>query len=178
MPKPIPSAADLQKLQTDALETTSAAAAKTMEGFRKLAQLNIETARASLEQSSEQINALLSVRDTQTLAELVTSFAKLSPDKFTAYANAVYAISRETGTDIGALVEKQVAQSNEQISAAIAALAQNAPSGSGAAVDFITQSIEAAKDAYAQMQSAAEDFATMGAAASPGTKTAGKARKR
>ncbi len=178
MPKPIPSAADLQKLQTDALETTSAAAAKTIEGFRKLAQLNIETARASLEQSSEQINALLSARDSQTLAELVTSFAKLSPEKFAAYANAVYAISRETGTDIGAIVEKQVAQSNEQFAAAIAALAQKAPSGSGAALDFITQSMEAAKDAYAQMQSAAEDFAAMGAAAAPATKTAGKARKR
>lgn len=177
MPKPIPSAADLQKLQTDALETTSAAAAKTIEGFRKLAALNIETARASLEESSEQINALLSVRDTKTLAELVTSFAKLSPEKFAAYANAVYAISRETGTDIGALVEKQVAQSNDRFSAAIAALAQNAPTGSGSAMDFITQSIEAAKDAYAQMQTAAEDFAMMGTG-SPAAKTASKARKR
>ena len=62
MPKPLPSGADLQKLQSDTIEFTGAAAAKTMEGFRRLAELNMQTARASLEQSSEQIRALLEAR--------------------------------------------------------------------------------------------------------------------
>lgn len=88
MPKPLPSGADLQKLQSDTIEFTGAAAAKTIEGFRRLAELNMQTARASLEQSSEQIRALLEARDTETLTELVTSFAMLPPEKFAAYANA------------------------------------------------------------------------------------------
>ncbi len=159
MPKPLPSGADLQKLQSDTIEFTGAAAAKTMEGFRRLAELNMQTARASLEQSSEQIRALLEARDTETLTELVTSFAKLPPEKFTAYANAVYAIAQETGVNIGSLVEQQIARSNEQLAETVATLAQGAPGGTGGAFDFITKSMDAARTAYDQMQTAAASFA-------------------
>ncbi len=155
MPKPLPSGADLQKLQSETLEFTGAAAAKTIEGFRRLAELNMQTTRASLEQSSEQIRALLEARDTDRLTELVTSFAMLPPEKFSAYANAVYAIAHETGVDIGALVERQIARSNEQLSEAVEALAKNAPGGTGGAFDFISKSMEAARAAYDQMQQAA-----------------------
>ena len=158
---------DLLKSQ---LEATSAAATKTLEGFQKLAALNMQTAKASLEQSSEQINALLNARDAKTLTELVTSFAKLSPEKFAAYANAVYAISKETGGQIGSMVEKQVAESNAQLAAAIESLAKNAPAGSKNAVDFITQSMNAAKQSYEQMQAAASQFAATASAAAQKTK--------
>lgn len=178
MRKPIPSAADLQKLQSDAIETTSAAAAKTIEGFRRIAALNIETARASLEDSTEQINALLSARDTETLTQLVTSFAKLPPEKFAAYAQAVYAISRETGSDIAALVEQQVAQSNEQLATALASLVRNAQSNTAATPDIISQSIDAAKVAYEQLQAAAEQFAAPGSASSPAAGGAAGAAKK
>lgn len=155
MPKPLPSGADLQKLQSETIEFTGAAAAKTIDGFRRLAELNMQTARASLELSSEQIRALLEARDTDRLTELVTSFAMLPPEKFAAYANAVYAIAHETGVDIGALVEKQVARSNEQLSEAVEALAKTSPGGAGGAFDFITKSMDAARTAYEQMQQAA-----------------------
>jgi len=152
------------------LEATSAAATKTLEGFQKLAALNMQTAKASLEQSSEQINALLNARDAKTLTELVTSFAKLSPEKFAAYANAVYAISQETGGELGSMVEKQIAESNEQLAAAIELLAKNAPTGSKNAVDFITQSMNAARQSYEQMQSAASQFAASASAAAQKTR--------
>ncbi|MCO5100543.1 MAG: phasin family protein [Burkholderiaceae bacterium] len=159
MPKPLPSGADLQKLQSDTIEFTGAAASKTIEGFRRLAELNMQTARASLEQSSEQIRALLESRDTDRLTELVTSFAMLPPEKFAAYANAVYAIAHETGADIGTLVSQQIARSNEQLSETVEALARNAPGGAGGALDFITKSMDAARAAYEQMQQAAAQAA-------------------
>jgi phasin family protein len=151
---------DLKRMQREALDMTNAAAAKTLEGFQKLTTLNMQTARAALEQSSEQIDALLSARDAARLSELVTSFAKLSPEKFAAYANAVYAISRETGTELGAMIEKQIAESNAQLAAAVQALAKNAAAGPGGANEFIMQSMNAAKAAYEQMQSAAQQFAS------------------
>lgn len=168
MPKPLPSGADLQKLHSDAIEFGGAAAAKTIEGFRRLAELNMQTARASLEQSSEQIRALLEARDIEKLTSLVTSFAMLPPEKFAAYANAVYAIAQETGVDIGALVEQQVARSNEQLSEAVETLAKNAPGGAGGAFDFITKSMEAARTAYEQMQQAAAQAARQGVQPSGG----------
>ncbi|MBM3409831.1 MAG: hypothetical protein FJY25_21410, partial [Betaproteobacteria bacterium] len=56
---------NLMQMQADALAASQQAAAKTLEGWQKLAALNLQTARASLEQSSEQINALLAARDTK-----------------------------------------------------------------------------------------------------------------
>lgn len=162
MPKPLPSGADLQKLQSDTLEFTGAAAAKTIEGFRRLAELNMQTARTSLEQSTEQIRALLETRDTETLTALVTSFAMLPPEKFGAYANAVYTIAQETGVDIGALVEQQITRSNAQLAEAVETLARSAPGGAGGAVDFIARSMDAARATYEQMQQAAAQMARQG----------------
>ena len=154
-----PGTEDLKKMQREAIEASSAAAAKTLEGFQKLAALNMQTARTALEQSTEQIEALLSARDAKTLTDLVTSMAKLSPEQFSAYAKAVYAISSETGTDIASMVQKQIADSNAKLAAAVESLAKTAPTGMPNATDFITQSMNATKSAYEQMQAAAQQFA-------------------
>lgn len=150
---------DLMKMQAEAFRMTSAAAAKAFEGFQKLAALNMETAKSSLEQSTEQIRALLAAKDAKTLTELVTSYTKPSPEKFTAYAKAVMAISKETGSDLTAMVEKQVAESNAQLAAAIEELAKNAPAGSEGAVAFMRQALAAASRAYEQVNSATRQFA-------------------
>lgn len=177
MPKPTPSPADLMKLHGEAIERGGAAATTALEGMRRLAALNMETARASLEESTEQIRALLSTRDVNTLTELVSSLARLSPEKFTAYANAVYAISSETGSELRAMLEKQIAESNDQLTATVEALAQNTPGGQDGTFDFISKSLDAARAAYAQMQSAAQQFTqspTPGAGAGGGGAAKGK----
>ncbi len=156
---------DFLKLQTEALRMSTAAAAKTMEGFQKLATLNMQTAKASLDQANEQIRALLAVRDAKTLTELVTSYTKPSPEKFTAYAKAVYAISSETSTELRALVEKQIADSNAQLVEAIENLAKNAPPGSEGAFAFVRQSLTAANKAYEQVNTATKKFVETAAAA-------------
>ena len=161
---------DLMKMQAEAFRIGSAAAAKTLEGFQKLAALNMETAKASLEQSSEQIKALLAAKDAQTLTQLVTSFAQPSPEKFTAYAKAVYAISNETGADIGSIVEKQIAEANAQLAASIEQFAKSAPAGSEGAIAFMRQSLAAANAAYEQVTATAKQFAETSGVAAPSKK--------
>lgn len=163
-----PGTEQFEKMQREAIDASSAAAAKTLEGFQKLAALNMQTARTALEQSTEQIEALLSARDAKTLADLVTSMAKLSPEQFSAYAKAVYAISSETGTDIASMVQKQIADSNAKLAAAVESLAKTAPAGMPNANEFITQSMNAAKSAYEQMQAAAQQFAQSAGAGKAG----------
>ena len=149
---------DLLKLQADAMKASSEAAAVTLAGFQKLAALNLQTAQSALEQSSEQIRALLAAKDAKVLTDLVTSYAKPSPEKFTAYANAVYAISKETSADLKAMVEQQVATANSQLAAAVENLAKNAPAGSEGAVGFIKQAMGAASAAYEQVNTATRQF--------------------
>src|SRR5690606_22208206 len=133
-----PGTEDLKRMQREALEASGSTAAKALEGFQKLAALNMQTARAALEQSTEQIEALLTARDAKTLTDLATSMAKLPPEQFAAYARAVYAISSETGTDLAALVQKQMGDGNAKLAAAIESLAKAGPGAAPNANEFIS----------------------------------------
>lgn len=166
----------LMQMQAEALEASKQAAAKTLEGLQKLAELNLQTAQRSLEQSSEQINALLSARDTKALTELVTSLARPPQDQFSAYAKAVYAIYRDANQDFASMVDKQVAASNRELAAAVETLAQNAPTGSEGVVALIRQSMAAAQNAYEQVNQAGRKFAESAEASI--AKASGGAKKR
>lgn len=149
---------DLMKMQAQALDVSGEAAAKTLEGFRKLAALNLQMTQAALDQSADQVKALLAARDAKTLSELVTSFAQPSPEKFTAYAKAVYAISSETSGELTSMIEKQVAASNRQLADAIETMARSAPGGADGAMAFMKQAMSAATNAYEQVSSATKSF--------------------
>ena len=167
----------LMQMQADALEASSQAASKTLEGWQKLAQLNLQTARASLEQSSEQINALLAARDTQALANLVTSLARPPQDQFSAYAKAVYSIYRDANQDFASMLDKQVAASNRQLAESVESLARTAPAGTEGVVSLIRQSMAAAQTAYDQVNQAGRKLAEMAdsnlGAAAAGTRKRG-----
>jgi len=151
----------LMQMQADALAASKQAATKTLEGWQKLAELNLQTARASLEQSSEQINALLAARDTKALADLVTSLARPPQDQFSAYAKAVYAIYRDANQDLASLLDKQVAASNRQLAESVETLARTAPAGSEGVVSLIRQSMAAAQTAYDQVNQAGRKLTEM-----------------
>ncbi len=168
----------LMKMQNDAIKASSAAAAKTLEGFQKLAALNMQTSKAALEQSQEQIKALLAAKDAKLLSDLVSSFAQPAPEQFTTYAKAVYAISKDTSTELASMVEKQVAAGNEQLHAAIEALAKNAPAGSEGSMNFVKQSLAAANKAYDQLNAATRQFVEMAEANAQGAVKAAGAKKR
>lgn len=154
---------DLMKMQSEMASAASAAAMKTLEGFRKLTEVNMQAARASLEQSADQINALLAAKDVNTLTSLVTSFAQPSADKFTNYARAVYAVTSETNADLAKMVQDQVARVNAQLAASIEDLARNAPSGSEGAVAFIRQALSTANASYDQFNDQMKKMVEMGA---------------
>ena len=168
----------MMKLQAEALETSRQAAEKTLEGLQKLAQLNMQTARSSLEHSSEQINALLAARDTKALTDLATSLARPPQDQFAAYAKAVYAIYRDANSGFASMVERQVAASNQQLADAVQTLARNAPSGSEGAVAFIQQSLAAAQAAYEQVNQAGRTFTEMADSSIAGAAGRGNGKKR
>ena len=149
------------KLQADQAQKLGTAATRTLEGFQKLAELNLQTARASMEASGEQIRELLASRDIKTLTELVTSYSKPQPDAFKAYAQAVYAIARETGSDLAEIIEEQVAESQRQLYSTVEEFAAKAPAGSEGALAFTRQVLAASSTAYDQLNKAARQFTQM-----------------
>jgi len=152
---------DFAGMQAEQARAINAAAARSIEGFQKLAELNLETARASMEATAEQIRELLAARDVKTLTELVSSYSKPHPEAFKAYAQAVYSISRETGAELADIVDERVAESQRQLYAAIEELASKAPAGSEGVVAFTRQVMAASTTAYDELTKAARQFAQM-----------------
>lgn len=163
-----------------AMDTFQAVALKSFEGFEKLAELNAQAAKASFEESSEQLKAVLAAKDPQAFADLAMNSAQPAADKFTAYAKHVYEIANETGTEIAKLFEKQFSEGNKQVNAAIDAMAKNAPAGSEGIVTFVKSAVSASNTAYDQVNKAAKqvvemakaNFAAAGKTARPAAKKA------
>jgi len=144
-----------------ALESLQAVAAKSFEGFEKLAELNLAATKTSFEESTEHVKALLEVKDVKSLADLAAGSAQPAADKIQAYAKHVYEITSETGTEIAKLVEKQLADSNRQLHAAIDAMAKTAPAGSEGMVTFVKSAVSAANTAFDQVNKATKQAVEM-----------------
>jgi len=144
-----------------ALESFQAVATKSFQGFEKLAELNLAAARSSMEESTEQLKALFDVKDVKSLADIAVGSGQPVADKMSAYAKHVYEISNETGTEIAKLVEKQFADSNRQLHAAIDALAKSAPAGSEGMVTFVKSAVSAANTAFDQVNKATKQVVEM-----------------
>ena len=150
---------EMQKLQADAMQASSAAAMKTLEGFQRLAEVNLQAAKAAMDGSTDQIRALLAAKDVNTLTNLVSSFAQPPAEQFTAYAKAVYAIASETNADLTKMVQQEIAKGNKQLAASIEELAKNAPAGSENMVALVKSAVAAANNAVETVQKAAKQAA-------------------
>lgn len=137
-------------------ESIEAVAAKSFEGFEKLASLNLAATRSTLEESTGQMKALFEIKDMKAMADAAVHTAQPAADKLSAYAKHVYEISSETGAEIVKLMERHVADGNRQLHAAIDAMAKSAPAGSEGVVTFVKSAVSAANTAFDQVNKAAK----------------------
>ncbi|RKW40835.1 MAG: phasin family protein [Lautropia sp.] len=153
-----PSIDELMKAQAEAFKTTNSVATTAFDGARKLLELNVQAARAGMEESSAQLKALLAARDVSALntllADLFSQFSRPEGNKAAAYVKDVYDIAQQTHSQVAELIEKQVASSQQQLLAAVDALAKNAPAGSEGAVKLLRQSVVEANTAFEKVQAA------------------------
>jgi phasin family protein len=143
------------------VESFQAVAAKSFAGLEKLAELNLAATKSSLEESAEQMKALLEVKDVKALADFAAGSAQPTAEKVSAYAKHVYEITSDTSSEIAKLIEKQLADSNMSLHAAIDAMAKNAPAGSEGVVTFMKSAVSAANTAYDQVNKATKQVVEM-----------------
>jgi phasin family protein len=148
-------------LHRQSLESAQAIALASFAGFEKLTQLNVQAAKASLEEGVQRGVSLLETKDVKALADSITDSAQPSGDKFTAYAKHVYEIASETGSEISKVVEKQLAEGNRQMTAAIEALAKNSPVGSEGVVTLVKSAVTAANATWDQVNKAGRQVVEM-----------------
>ncbi|MFA7666681.1 MAG: phasin family protein [Burkholderiaceae bacterium] len=142
------------QLNKNALDTYQAAARVSVDGIEKLVELNVQAARASIEETTEAVKALLEAKDLKGLADLSNAGAQPAAEKFAAYAKHVYDIANATNGEISRLIEKQFAESNRQLYSAIDAMAKNAPAGSEGVVNLVKQAVTATSNTFEQVNKA------------------------
>ncbi|MGE0313297.1 MAG: phasin family protein [Lautropia sp.] len=172
---------DIVKAQSDLFKAGNVVATTALEGAKKLAELNVQTARSGLETSAEQMKALMNVRDAKTLNDTVSSmlagFGSTDGNKAAAYAKSVYEISSATGAEVGTLIEQQIAAAQSQVLASVETLAKNAPAGSEGLIGMIKQGVATANGAYEQISQASKQLVSLVDANIAGaTKAAAKKR--
>ncbi len=168
------------QIQKTALEVFQSATITSIEGLEKLAALNVQAAKASIDESTDALKSMTDVKDAKQLAEMATVSVQPATDKVTAYYKHVYEIANETGSGLAKLFEKQFAESNRQLYAAIDAMAKNAPAGSEGMVTLVKQAVTAANTAFDQVSKAtkqAVEVAEANMAAAAKTTSAARARK-
>jgi len=168
------------QIQKTALEVFQSATITSIEGFEKLAALNVQAAKASIDESTDALKSMSEVKDAKQLAEMATGTVQPATDKVTAYYKHVYEIANEAGAELAKLFEKQVAESNRQLFAAIDAMAKNAPAGTEGVVTLVKQAVSAANTAFDQVSKAtkqAVEVAEANMAAAAKSTAAGRSRK-
>jgi phasin family protein len=158
----------------------SALTSKTFEGVEKLVELNIATAKASLENSSATARQLLAVKDPQEFFSVTTAQAQPSAEKALSYGRKVATIAADTGAEFSRAAEGQVAEVNRKVISLIDEVTKSAPAGSETYVSALKTAISNANAGYEQFTKTAKQAAeaiesNVNAAVSQFTQAAGKA---
>jgi phasin family protein len=160
-----PSIEDLMKAQADAFKASNTVASTAFEGAKKLLELNVQAARAGMEESTAQLKALMAAKDVKTLNDMLTDlfnqYSKPDPGKAVAYVKQVYDIASATGNEVTALIDKQVTASQKQLLESVETLAKSAPPGAEGAVNALRQSVVTANAAYEQVNVATKQLLEM-----------------
>lgn len=151
----------LVQMNKAGFELAQTAALASMGGFEKFTALNIQAARTSLEESTEMVKTLLEVKDVKSLSDLSATSLQPAADKYASYAKHCYEIAQETGSELARLFEKQVADGNKQLFAALDALSRSAPAGSEGMVTLVKSAVSAANTAFDQVSRATKQAVEM-----------------
>ena len=143
------------------VETLLTIANTAFASAERLAALNLNTARAMLEDSVANAKALLAVKDVQQLVAMQTTLAQPAVEKAVAYSRSVYEIATQTQEELSKVVEGQFSEMNKNVASALDKAAKNAPAGSDVAVAAVKSAIAAANSAYDSMTKAAKQAVEM-----------------
>jgi phasin family protein len=125
----------------------------------RLAALNLNTARASLEDGVANTKAMLAVKDVKDLVALQASLAQPAVEKAVAYSRSVFEIATQTRDEVAKIAEAQLVEAKQTVTTALEAAVKKAPAGSDVAVAAVKSALAAANSSYDSMSKAAKQVA-------------------
>ena len=127
-----------------------------VESVEKVVALNLAAVKASAEESTSAAKQLLAAKDPQEFIALVTAQAKLNAEKVQSYGRHLTEIASSTKVELNKLVEAQIAETKDKVTALVSDVAKNAPAGSEQAVAMLKSAIDNASAGYEQLSKTAK----------------------
>ena len=154
--------AQFTEIQKGQMDAAFALGQTFFDATERLLELNLAAAKATLEESVEGVQALMSAKDVQEFVALSTALSQPTLEKAVSYSRTVYGIANGAGGEVSRIVEAQMAENNKKVTQLIDFAAKNAPAGSESAVAALRSEVAAANTAYDTFAKAAKqavDFA-------------------
>jgi phasin family protein len=123
---------------------------KTFESVEKIIDLNMNVAKASLEESTATAKQILAAKDPQEFFSLTAAQAQPSAEKAIAYGRHLANIASAAQAEFTKAAEEQIAETNRKVIALVEEVSKNAPAGSESAVAFVKSTIGNASAGFEQ----------------------------
>ncbi|GAB3547638.1 phasin family protein [Noviherbaspirillum agri] len=159
---------------------------KAFESMEKVVDLNLNVAKASLEDTSIAAKQLLAAKDPQEFFTLTAAQAQPTAAKAIAYGRHLAGIATSAQAELTRAAEEQFAETGRKVSALVDDVSKNAPAGSENVIAIVKSAIGNANAGYEQFSRTTKQAvevmeANMNSAVSQFTqaaeKTASRARK-
>lgn len=160
------------------VDSLLAVANSALASAERIAALNLNTARAALEDSVAGAKSVMGAKDPQEAATIQASLAQPAIEKAVSYSRSMYEITAQSQEELAKMVEAQFSGFQKSVATLFEQAAKSAPAGSEGAVAAIQNAITAANAAFGNMNSVAKQFADAAQAnVAAVTKAAGKIGK-
>lgn len=115
---------------------------------QRFVDFQLQLGKAVFADSVAQAKAIVDVKDPQELVKLSASTVQPVTEKATAYLQHVLSLATQTQAELGAFVEKHIAEANRNLASLIDETAKHAPAGAEPAVAAAKSAMSAANQAY------------------------------
>jgi len=154
---------------------------QALSSVTELVELNIATAKQSLEQTSAAAAQLLAAKDAQQVIDAASAQAQPGAEQALTYARHMAAIMAKAQADFTTATETRIGQTTRQINQLIDEMSKSAPAGSENAITLlkagvantnaaIEQMVKGSKQALATMESGFEEITSQLSTAKPSRK--------
>jgi phasin family protein len=124
---------------------------KAFESVEKVVDLNLNVAKASLEDSSIAAKQLLAAKDPQEFFSLTAAQAQPAAAKAIAYSRHLAGIATSAQAEFTRAAEEQIAEAGRKVSALVEDVSKNAPAGSENVIAMVKSAIGNANAGYEQL---------------------------
>jgi phasin family protein len=147
-----------------AVESAMSYARAGLTTAEQLLRLNLDAARASLEQNTKATRELLSASDPQELMALRGRLAETNMQQAAAYANSVYELVSQTQSALAKMFEDGVARFSRDVAESAEKLGKDAPGGEMQAA-ALKSTLAATSAMMESLNQASRQFAALSEAA-------------